>query len=104
MQRKDKKHSGWYTPRVAPTMKYSVMHSQAYDPNEEYDDWEDWRDGMRYNPDDSHWRSEKMRPYWNIDRVKKMNNKLRKQFYIRKSKRYKQFIKAKRVSIIPGFI
>lgn len=94
MQKKDKKHSGWYTPRIeSPTMKYSEAHAEAFTPNEEYDEWEDWRDGMRYDPDDKHIRNERMGPLMNIDKIKAMNKKLIKHFHIRKKRKYKQLLK-----------
>ena len=46
--KKDKRHSGWITPRILkPQMKYSDMIKEALEPMNFYDDWEDTRDGMR---------------------------------------------------------
>jgi hypothetical protein len=98
MQKKDKKNSGWYTPKVVnPTMKYSDAHARAFAPTEEYDEWENWKDGFRYDSDDSHWRSEMMRPNWNMDKVKAMNKKLEKHFNVRKKRKYKQFLRSRKL-------
>lgn len=48
VNKKDRRHSGRYTPRVIkPTEKYSDMVMNAEEPREEYDDWAERRDGMR---------------------------------------------------------
>jgi len=46
--KKDKKHSGRYTPKILkPQMKFDDIKSDALEPQKYYDDWTDWRDGMR---------------------------------------------------------
>ena len=48
MNKKDKKHSGRYTPRlIKPQMKYDEIKEQALEPQEKYDDWLERRDGFR---------------------------------------------------------
>lgn len=49
MRKKHKRHSGRYTPRFAGKvqMKYSEITAEALEPNVEYDDWLNYRDGMR---------------------------------------------------------
>lgn len=43
-----KKKSGWRTPELADkSMKFSDIIDQALEPVPMYDDWLDWRDGMR---------------------------------------------------------
>ena len=46
--KKVRRHSGRYTPRVInPGMKHSEMIENAEEPKQEYDDWIEYRDGMR---------------------------------------------------------
>lgn len=46
--KKTRKNSGWRTPRiVAPGKKFSEMVQDAEEPIPIYDDWLDYRDGMR---------------------------------------------------------
>lgn len=48
VSKKNRRHSGRYTPRlVCGGMKYSDMKDEALEPMEVYDDWTDYRDGMR---------------------------------------------------------
>lgn len=48
MNRKKRRHSGRYTPRIdSPTMKHSDKHEDAIEPQIEYDDWIERRDGFR---------------------------------------------------------
>lgn len=48
MNKKDRKHSGRYTPKIlSPSMKFDKIKSEALEPNEEYDDWINYRDGFR---------------------------------------------------------
>lgn len=47
LTKKDRRHSGRYTPRVAGKGKYSEMIANAEEPQEEYDDWIERRDSMR---------------------------------------------------------
>ena len=45
------KKSGWVYPKILkPQMKYSEIIKEALEPTLFYDDWEDWRDGMRDTP------------------------------------------------------
>lgn len=48
VSKKTRKNSGWRTPRIAAKgMKYSEMIANAEEPTPIYDDWLDYRDGMR---------------------------------------------------------
>ena len=89
--KKDRRHRGWRTPNISnPMMKFSDITKNALEPKIEYDDWEDFRDGMRYNPDRKHffrkWRA------WCFDEeeVFKINKKIKKQREIRKAKEAKK--------------
>lgn len=59
ISRKDKKHSGWVTPRAVKKsgMSYKEMFEEGLEPQDFYDDWKDWRDGQRnYFKDASHYK------------------------------------------------
>ena len=46
--KKTRKGSGWRTPKVVkPGMKWSEFKEQVMEPQPVYDDWLDYRDGMR---------------------------------------------------------
>jgi len=46
--KKDKRHSGRYTPRIIkPQMSYDEMKVEALEPQENYDEWLSHKDGMR---------------------------------------------------------
>lgn len=48
MNKKDKKNSGRVIGKIIkPKMKYDEIKKEALEPEEFYDDWEDYRDGMR---------------------------------------------------------
>jgi len=45
---KVRRHSGRVTPRIIkPKMKYDEIKEEALEPTEEYNDWENYRDGFR---------------------------------------------------------
>ncbi|MFA6089859.1 MAG: hypothetical protein WC755_08430 [Candidatus Woesearchaeota archaeon] len=45
VKRKDRRKSGWYTPVATCSKKELIKNNLII--NEEYDDWKDFRDGMR---------------------------------------------------------
>ena len=45
--RKNRKHSGRYTPRIDHKGKYSEMIANAEEPQEEFNEWGNYRDGFR---------------------------------------------------------
>lgn len=46
--KKDRRHSGRVTPKIVkPKMKWDEIKEQALEPNENWDDWVDYRDGFR---------------------------------------------------------
>ena len=47
MKSKDRKRSGWTTPNSTLKMKKSDLINECLEPQEYYDDWNDYRDGMR---------------------------------------------------------
>lgn len=110
---KERRHRGWVTGRLAEKgMKYSEIFNEAIEPQDYWDDWQDHRDGMRYDPDDTHIRNIHMfhqqqckncRPtchLWNTCEYKDktnpieiMNYKLSKHEQIRKAKRERMKIR-----------
>ena len=45
--KKVRRHSGRYTPQIPQKGKFSEMVANAEEPKEEYDDWDNYRDGYR---------------------------------------------------------
>ena len=61
VNKKDRRHSGRYAPKKAGTILNSEKQDELTQlPEEEYDDWIERRDGMRYGPDKTHIRNSKM--------------------------------------------
>jgi len=51
MNKKDRRHSGRYTPKIIKTkMKYNDMKMEGLEPQENYDEWAERRDGLRDTP------------------------------------------------------
>ncbi len=75
LTRKDRRHSGRYTPKLHQKDKFSEMIANAEEPQEEYDDWMNLRDGMRaiWNPifKKFHWKKSK--------KVKKMKERKKRK-------------------------
>ncbi|KKL95076.1 hypothetical protein LCGC14_1858240 [marine sediment metagenome] len=86
--RKTRRHSGRYTPRRASTLPQSEMIENAEEPQEAYDDWIEYRDGMRFDPDKTHLRSEFMCPC-SKEEIRKENKKVKIRINIRKAKQMK---------------
>jgi len=47
MNKKTKRHSGRYTPKLHLKIPFNQMKEEALEPQVEYDDWTERRDGMR---------------------------------------------------------
>ncbi len=47
VNKKKRRHSGRYTPKLHSKMPYDEMMEECLEPQEEYDDWIEHRDGMR---------------------------------------------------------
>lgn len=83
--KKTRRHSGRYTPWFKnDSEKYSEMIENAEEPQESYDDWIERRDGLRYDGDSTHLRSERMN--WDAEELKKENKRVIKRINVRKSK------------------
>ena len=92
--RKTRRHSGRYTPRRAGTLPQTEMINEVAEPQEAYDDWRDYRDGLRFNGDKTHLRSEFMCPCCR-KQIREENEKVKRFINIRKSKLNKYKIKQK---------
>lgn len=45
--KKSKKHSGRYTPKLHSKIPFNEMIEEGLEPQEEYDEWANYRDGYR---------------------------------------------------------
>lgn len=98
LSRKDKKHSGWVTPRFVkdPGMKYREAIQEALEPQVFWDEWKSWKDGFRnWYVDASHFKKgmngKKYSPYikeW--QKPDHINKKLKKELEIRKAAKLKK--------------
>ena len=103
---KTRRHKGWVTPRLAGKGNYKEIFKEGVEPQIFYDEWQSVKDGIHFDPDETHIRSEFMSggskcrncgPYCRSyeyctskDRpVIETNKKLIKQIEIRKAKKEK---------------
>lgn len=89
LSRKNKKHSGRYTPQVSEKRKFSEMIANAEEPKEEYNDWMEYRDGYRSDLDTAKLRKNQGSFWQDPEEIKEINNKIKKQLAIRKAKKEK---------------
>ena len=89
VNRKIRKHSGRYTPKIPLKMKISEMIANAEEPLEVYDDWKDYRDGIRINFDKTQLRSERVNYGKEVIEIRNLNNKIKKLILLRKLKQNK---------------
>jgi len=106
---KDKKHSGRVVARWVKGggMKYSEAIQEAVEPQEFYDEWESWKDGMRnYYEDASRFKKNMAPKRFNNPSIEEwekpdhINKKLTKELRIRKAAKAKQRMKDKNVFIV----
>lgn len=95
MTKKNRRHSGWVTPRWAGQGKYSEAIEEGTEPQMFWDDWQDYRDGLRYDDDLTHIRG--VRNGYNKnnfqEEIVKINKKLKKKLAIRKAIKEKKNVK-----------
>jgi len=89
LTRKDKKHSGRYTPQIPQKGKFSEMIANAEEPAEEYNDWSNYRDGFRHGSDKTHFFRKWRACCLDDEEVFDINKKIKKQRAIRKAKKEK---------------
>jgi hypothetical protein len=90
MNRKDRRHSGRMQPQLLIKDKRERILNEALEPDEYWDDWNDYRDSMRYDPDKTHIRSAHGYMRWKDDEVKKFNKKNEKLLSRRKIMKVKR--------------
>lgn len=93
LSKKDRRRSGWETPKICGKMKYSEIIEQCLEPKEEYDEWNSYKDGYRkVNCDRTHFfipRYCRHLGFFSEEDAKKFNKKIKKQLAIRKAKKRK---------------
>lgn len=89
MNSKKRRHSGRVTPDSILGMKKNEIIENCLEPQEYWDDWEDYRDGFRGDDDRKMLRNPFMFNAVGFD-VEKWNRKLRKLLLIRKTRKEKQ--------------
>lgn len=100
--KKDRLHDGRYYPKITrPQMKYSEIFREGLEPNQEYDEWKNWRDGIRNfgYKNNRIYKKIKEGMFWDkevYNKLKRLNAKLRKHEHIRRLMRRKEKIKEKR--------
>lgn len=86
--KKERRHSGRTTPHTTLTMKFKQIINSALEPQEFWDDWNDYRDGMRYSKDRTKIRSTSA--WWSSrEQVAKYNKKNKRLLQRRKRKKEK---------------
>jgi hypothetical protein len=83
---KERRHRGWITPKIAPAGKYSEVIAEANEPSLIFEPWDDGKDGIKYDKDNSHIRSEFM-SFSQKEAIRKNNRKLRRLLRIRKARK-----------------
>lgn len=82
-----KKCSGWRTPKICGKMKYSEIIKQCLEPQIYYDDWFDWRDGLRCNKDKAYFFHKWRACCISEEEVYEINKRIKKQIAIRRAKK-----------------
>lgn len=85
--RKIRRHSGRYTPNLHLKEKFSEMIINAEEPQENYDDWNNYRDRVRINTDKSQIRNERVNYGSEKEEIKSFNKKIKKEIFIRKARK-----------------
>ena|SRR3990167_8153926 len=85
---KDRRHSGWVTPRSTLIMNREEMINEALEPQDFWDDWKDYRDGQRGSRDRKQLRNHHTRWSDYFD-VKRWNSRLRRLIFRRKMRKNK---------------
>jgi len=90
MSTKNRRHSGWVTPKWGEPGKYSEAIAEGNEPQIYWDDWLDWRDSFRCNSDNKHIRN--VMNGYNQNKIDgtiiEMNKKLKK-LLLRRKKQHK---------------
>ena len=80
-RKKWKRDSGWITPESTLKIKKEFIINEALEPKPFYDDWLNYRDGLRFSKDNTRIRSRFSLMGKSVERF---NKKIRKHIKIRK--------------------
>ncbi len=90
MNKKDRRHSGRVTPQTTAEMPYKEIIAQGLEPQEFWDDWVDYRDGMRGRNDKTR-ILRKPRCYYDMTKVLKYNKKNKLMIKRRKARKREEY-------------
>ena len=82
-----KRKSGWITPETTVKANRNELINKCLEPQPFYDDWENYRDGMRWNRDRTHLKNKHSymgKPHENLE---KENQKLKRLIKRREAKK-----------------
>ena len=79
MSQKDRRHSGWVTPRLTTKNKHKEIVAECLEPQPFYDDWNNYRDSFR------DWRRDrtKIKP-WSLIKQNDDKELMRNNFKLQK--------------------
>ena len=83
--KKVRRNSGRVYPKIVKGFTKQDIIEQGIEPQPEWNDWADYRDGFRYDKDRTHIRSKHMS--WSNEELDKQNRKLLKQAKIRRKRK-----------------
>ncbi len=86
--KKDRRHDGWVSPRLVKGAKVKDAIDNALEPQDYWDDWEDYRDGFRHNKDRKLLRS-RFAGFAKYVDVERWNKKLKRLIFRRKMRKLK---------------
>jgi hypothetical protein len=89
--RKDRRRSGWYTPTSTIRLNKKEIIGQCLEPQPEYDEWTNWRDGFRgfsIYRDKTRLKPVKIR--YGSEDFTKSNKIVKRKIYIRKLRKQKK--------------
>lgn len=88
LNQKLRRHSGRITPRIIKGVPMKILIEEGLEPRVYWDDWKDYRDGIRGSKDRKMLRNENM-PLSKYFDVKRWNDKLKTLLLRRKAKKFK---------------
>jgi hypothetical protein len=86
MNKKQRRHDGWISSASTIKAKRSSIIAECLEPHEFWDDWEDYRDGLRGYDDRTRIRPEHSM-FSDYFQVKRWNKKLKRMLKIRKARK-----------------
>ncbi|MDD9953599.1 MAG: hypothetical protein OXR66_04635 [Candidatus Woesearchaeota archaeon] len=86
MRPKNKRRSGWITAVSTIKRKWKEIINEALEPEKFYDEWENYRDGLRWNRDKTQLRSKHSYMAKHLD-VERYNKKIKQHEKRRKARK-----------------